>query len=203
MRVRCDRKALLDDASLVAGVTPSRSTRPILQHVLLDATEGGLELLASDLELAIRVQHPAEACEELGSIALPGRKLLEILRESRGTTVDLSTDGPLAILRTTNGQFRLAGESPDDFPEVPTAKEAEFLEVPAGLFRDLAERTEFAASRELGRYAINGILIEVVSGKVFFTRRVTEFPSRQRRMGAGSEPFTVVAIRGLPVKLTA
>src|SRR3546814_9107034 len=45
--------------------------------------------------------------------------------------------------------------------------------------------------------------MDVASFRRFFTRIVTVSPSRQRNVGAGSEPFTVVAMRGLPVKLTA
>src|SRR3546814_5454442 len=44
--------------------------------------------------------------------------------------------------------------------------------------------------------------IEVVSFRRFLTRIVTVSPSRQRNVGAGSEPLTVVAIRGVPVKFT-
>src|SRR5690625_614585 len=45
--------------------------------------------------------------------------------------------------------------------------------------------------------------MEVVSSRWFFTRIVTASPSRHRKVGAGSEPLIVVAMRGLPVKLTA
>ena len=44
--------------------------------------------------------------------------------------------------------------------------------------------------------------MEVATGKVFVTRRVTVVPSRQRNTGAGREPLTVIALRGVPVKFT-
>src|SRR3546814_20871636 len=44
--------------------------------------------------------------------------------------------------------------------------------------------------------------IEVVLFRRFLTRIVTVSPSRPRNVGAGSEPLTVVAIRGVPVKFT-
>jgi DNA polymerase-3 subunit beta len=87
--------------------------------------------------------------------------LASILREAQGETVDLSTDGNVALLRSGRGQFRLSGENPADFPEVAVGDAEQFVELPAALFRELAERTEFAASRELGRYAIDGLLVEL------------------------------------------
>src|SRR5690625_2210685 len=45
--------------------------------------------------------------------------------------------------------------------------------------------------------------MEVVSLRWFFTRIVTVSPSRHRKVGAGSEPLIVVAMRGVPVQVTA
>lgn len=44
--------------------------------------------------------------------------------------------------------------------------------------------------------------IEVGSRRRLVTRRVTVSPSRQRSVGPGSMPLMVVAMAGLPVKLT-
>ncbi len=160
MNVRCDRRALLDVVAVVGGATASRGTRPILQHVLLKAQGSDLELLATDLEVALRCRHVPLLVVEPGAVALPAGMLMAILREAQGETVDLSTDGNVALLRSGRGQFRLSGENPADFPEVAVGDGPDFVEIPAAAFRELAERTEFAASRELGRYAIDGILVE-------------------------------------------
>src|SRR5688572_13094132 len=161
MKVRCDRRALQDLVGVVGGATASRGTRPILQHVLLKAQGTSLELLATDLEVALRCRHQPLMVEEPGAVALPAATLLSILREAQGETIDLSTDGNVALLRSGRGQFRLSGENPADFPEVAVGDSQTFIELPAPIFRELAERTEFAASRELGRYAIDGILFEL------------------------------------------
>ena len=161
MKVRCDRRALQDVVAVVGGATASRGTRPILQHVLIKSQGSELELLATDLEVALRCHHQPLMLEEPGAVALPAGTLMSILREAQGETIDLSTDGNVALLRSGRGQFRLSGENPADFPEVAVGDSDKFLELPAPLFRELAERTEFAASRELGRYAIDGILVEL------------------------------------------
>jgi DNA polymerase-3 subunit beta len=161
MKLRCDRRALQDVVAVVGGVTASRGTRPILQHVLLKATGTQLELLATDLEVALRCRHTPIVIEEPGAVALPAATLSNIVRESQGETVDLSTDGNVALLRCGRSQFRVSGENAADFPEVAVGESQTFVELPAPTFRELAERTEFAASRELGRYAIDGILLEL------------------------------------------
>src|SRR5262245_3122555 len=147
MKVRCVRRALQDVVAVVGGATASRGTRPILQHVLIKSQRAELELLATALEVALRCRHQPLMLEEPGAVALPAGTLMSILREAQGETVDLSTDGNVALLRSGRGQFRLSGENPADFPEVAVGDSEKYLELPAPLFRELAERTELAASR--------------------------------------------------------
>jgi DNA polymerase-3 subunit beta len=161
MRFRCDRKAFLDVIGVLGGVTSGRGTRPILQHVLVKAEGADLVLLATDLEVALRCRHRPLVIEEPGSFCPMAGMLANVLREAQGETIDVSTDGNVAVLRSGRGQFRLSGENPADFPEVAVGEATDFVSLPAPLFRELAERTEFAASRELGRYAIDGILVEI------------------------------------------
>jgi DNA polymerase-3 subunit beta len=161
MKLRCDRKELQEIVGVVGGVTASRGTRPILQHILFKTHGAELELLATDLEVSLRARHRPLLIEEQGTVALPAGTLANILREAQGETLDLSTDGNVALLRSGRGQFRVSGDNPADFPEIAVGETQEFVDLPAALFRDLAERTEFAASRELGRYAIDGILVEL------------------------------------------
>ncbi|MBL8842215.1 MAG: DNA polymerase III subunit beta [Planctomycetes bacterium] len=161
MKLRCDRKELQEIVGVVGGVTASRGTRPILQHILFKTHGPELELLATDLEVSLRCRYTPLLIEEQGTLALPAGMLAGILREAPGETIDLSTDGNVALLRSARGQFRVSGENPADFPEVAVGDAPNFVDLPAPLFRELAERTEFAASRELGRYAIDGILLEL------------------------------------------
>ena len=111
MKIRCDRKALLDRVSLASGVTASRGTRPILQHVLISAANGSCELAATDLEMAIRCSFEPLEVEGEGAVALPAARLLGILRESRGETIDLGTDGQVGTLRASGSVFRVSEEA--------------------------------------------------------------------------------------------
>ena len=51
MKILCDRAALLEAVSVVSSVVPSKTTKPILQNVLLRADSDGISLFATDLEM--------------------------------------------------------------------------------------------------------------------------------------------------------
>ena len=68
LKLACDREQLLHAFQTVAAVAPSRSPKPILQNVKLEATPERVELSATDLEIGIR--HTVEGRRGSGS---PGR----------------------------------------------------------------------------------------------------------------------------------
>ena len=60
MKLRCDRKALQEIVGVVGGVTASRGTRPILQHVLMKTLGTEVEFLATEFK---REDNPRFSCQ--------------------------------------------------------------------------------------------------------------------------------------------
>src|SRR5437899_2337766 len=56
MKLICDREQLLSAFQTAAAVAPSRSPKPVLQNVKIEAAKEGVMLLATDLEVGIRIQ---------------------------------------------------------------------------------------------------------------------------------------------------
>ena len=55
MKIKCDRAKLLDALQTVASVVPVRSPKPILQNVKLEVSKDAAILMATDLEIGIRI----------------------------------------------------------------------------------------------------------------------------------------------------
>src|SRR5210317_178788 len=70
---------LVRELQTVTGVVEKRATLPILANLLLETTEDGLQVGASDLEVTIRGIAKANVVRE-GSVTLPAAKLHEIAR---------------------------------------------------------------------------------------------------------------------------
>ena len=54
MKVICDREKLREGLAIVNSVIPAKSPRPVMENVCLVATDEALELVGTDLEVAIR-----------------------------------------------------------------------------------------------------------------------------------------------------
>src|SRR3984893_18019302 len=74
MKVTVTAGNLGQGLQVVSRAVSSRTTLPILNNVLLQTTDTGLQLTATNLEIGIRQIIPAEVAEEVG-ITVPARLL--------------------------------------------------------------------------------------------------------------------------------
>ena len=101
MKVTIERAALLRALAHVQSVVERRNTIPILSNVLLEAKDGKLALSATDMDLAIREEVPAEvgkAASTTTAAWTPGRTLNVA---SLDLTVDTRADLQTAVACTT------------------------------------------------------------------------------------------------------
>ncbi|MBI82992.1 MAG: DNA polymerase III subunit beta [Planctomycetaceae bacterium] len=166
MKIIADREKLLASFQTAASVAPTRSPKPILQNVKLETTENGSTLIATDLEVGIRLDVPGIQVETTGVVLLPERQFGSILRESTDEKLAIESNDQGTLVRGDRSNFQLASEDPDEFPEVVVFEEEKYHEVPARLFKELIRRTAFATDTESSRYALGGVMLELEEDKV-------------------------------------
>jgi DNA polymerase-3 subunit beta len=166
MKVTCDREKLLAAFQTASAVAPARSPKPILQNVKLEVSADSAIVMATDLEIGIRVVVPGVEAEVPGSAVLPINRFASILRESSDATLRLETDGRGTTVRGERSEFRLSAENPDEFPAVASFSEKKYQEISARLLRELIRRTVFATDNESSRYALGGVLLEMTSDQI-------------------------------------
>ena len=162
MKALCKRKDLLAAFSMVSGVVPARSPKPILQNVkLVSDPELGTTLMATDLEVGIRHKVLGVNAYEPGSAILPTNKIQQILSSSGEDELEVETSEDRIVIRTRSAQWKLPSEDPSLYPEVPDFGATSYHVVKASDLRRLIRRTIFATDVESTRYALGGVLIEL------------------------------------------
>ncbi|MCC6581657.1 MAG: DNA polymerase III subunit beta [Phycisphaeraceae bacterium] len=166
MKVICDRGTLVELLNLTGAVIVSRTPKPALTCVKLEAGETGLTLMATDMEHSLRLRTNKVEVSQPGEALIPADKFTQIVRESVDSTITLEVNQQEAKIRGHDSLFNLYCLPPTDFPPVPSfAGEADF-QIGAGELHRLIRQTIFAVARENSRYAINGVLIERDGNKV-------------------------------------
>src|SRR2546423_14835629 len=82
----CGRQALLSELQMVARAAATRGAIQALAGVRVATTDSGIELAATDTEIALRSSLEASV-EQPGVVLLPARLLVEILRALEGDSV--------------------------------------------------------------------------------------------------------------------
>ncbi|MFG0320240.1 MAG: DNA polymerase III subunit beta [Planctomycetota bacterium JB042] len=167
MRIVCHREALLNGVSIASSVAPSRSTRPILSGVKISAKKKQSVALATDLEIAVCARLAEVIVEREGEVVLTAHTLVEILRSIEAAEVTIDCEGRKCRITSEDAEYELVTDDPTDFPEIGPAGRGG-VSVPRGFLEEMFQRTAFAAARDVGRYAINGVLVEVGGGEIRF-----------------------------------
>jgi len=176
MKITCQRDLLLSAFQTAATVAPARSPKPILRNVKLVSTGSDSLIMATDMEVGIRIDVEGIVVETPGSVLLPVSQFGAILRESTDENLHIETDANGTMVRGDRSEFRLAAENPDEFPNVAAFDEESYHEVPVRLFKELIRRTLFATDAESSRYALGGVLLE------FEEQQITAVATDGRRL---------------------
>jgi DNA polymerase-3 subunit beta len=150
---------------LVQGISERRATMPVLSHVLLNVNKNRIGISATDLETTMSTWSPAEV-SETGSIAVPARKLYEIVKELETGEIEVEEIGNHWVeLRASSSVFKIAGLPSEDFPIIPELHSDNLFSVESALLEEMISKTIFAVSPDELRRNLAGIFFEEAGGK--------------------------------------
>lgn len=164
MKALCHREGLLSACQLAAAAIPSKEVKPILRNIKASAAAGRCTLMATDLEVGVRLEVAGLEIEEPGDAILPAAKLLAILREARDEKLSLEADTAACTVRGASLEYEMPSDDPSHFPDLPTFSDEKYHEISAGTLRDMIRRTVFATADETARYSMTGVLWELDEG---------------------------------------
>ena len=161
MHIDVEREKLLTPVSLVAGVVERRQTLPILGYVLLQAADGSITMVGTDLEVEM-VATVGGKVRESGEATVPARKLLDICRAlPERAELTLTKQGTKVILKAGRSRFTLSSLAPADFPKVEVETFPYTLDIPAVKLKYVLESTAFCMALQDVRYYLNGLYLEL------------------------------------------
>jgi len=146
VKLLVDQKSFLEGLNTVASALPPKTSLPSLSNILLEADGDRLRLSATDLDTTVITLVPATISSQ-GSVALPGKKLLEIVRELSGTDVSISASGARTQISSDKSSFTLPGSSRDSYPSLPSpGSENSRILLPLQSVKEAICRTSYAVA---------------------------------------------------------
>jgi len=162
MKFVADRNDFVGALEWTAGVAEAKATKIELSNVIIKAQSDGLLLLATNLEVGMRVRCPAEV-KQAGEIAVQAKKLLDLAKKLENDDISFSLHEGWMDVAAGTSHYRLVTTHPDEVPSPPEHELSGLIEFPSYVLLEMLERTDFAAANDPARPALSGVLFEMVS----------------------------------------
>ncbi len=197
MRIICSKADLFKGIQTVQNIVSTKTTLPILSHILLETKENQLRLVSTNLETGIECLIPAKILEK-GGITVPARKIGEIVRELPEAEVNLTVKDKIIILDCQRGVFKIAGLGKEDFPKLPQLEEKKSFTLRQDILKEMLRKTSFAVSHDETRRALNGIFFVIKENKLKLVAtdgRRLAYIERRIKIPRGVEGEAIVPVK--------
>ena len=161
MKIICQKINLLKSVNISLKAVPSKTTMPILECILIDATTNQIKFTTNDMELGIETIVDG-IIEEKGIIALDAKIFYEIIRRLPDNTVTIKTDEKLtATITCEKAKFTIPGKSGEDFAYLPLIEKEESLTISQFTLKEMIRQTIFSIASNETNKLMTGELFEI------------------------------------------
>ncbi len=166
MKFVIDKNILLEALTNVTRAIGARTTIPILNGIKFDLTKEGLNLLASDSELTIKVFIPEtdiKKIEKCGNMIIQSKYILEIIRKMPSDVIYFDTEDTSKIkIYTDNNEYNLNCYDINDYPHISLEESKEPIEIKAEVLKSIINETVYAVSTQEVRPLLTGINLKII-----------------------------------------
>ena len=163
MKFTINKTDILDVLSNIQGLTGRKSNLAITETVLIQTTDSGIKIAATDLETGFMGSYPAKVSSQ-GIIAINGRKIYEIVKEFPSNEININEiENHWVEISSAKGEinYHIVGMNPDDFPEIPLIEDVSFLKIESAALKKMIDKTLIiSVATDDRRVHINGIYFE-------------------------------------------
>ena len=161
MKIVCSKSNLVKGVSIVSKAVPSKTTMPILECILIDASTDVIKLTANDMELGIETSIEGDIVER-GIIALNARIFSEIVRKlpDNDVTIETDTDNQ-TMINCEKAKFNIAAQSGEDFSYLPVIEKEDYITVSEFTLKEVIRQTIFSIADNDTNKMMTGELFEI------------------------------------------
>jgi len=202
MKIVLQQQKFESTLALANRISSSKTTLPILSHVLLTTDNGRLKIASTNLEVSVSAYIGAHV-EDEGSIAVPTNLLHNYVQSLAPEKLTLSTEGNSFLVTgaTTSAEFLTMPA--EEFPEFPGVGEQVLLRLSPVRLQEILKKLLFAAATTDSRPVLTGVLFRGTPEGVILVAtdgfRLAELTVEWKDLGA--EPPTESFEMIIPAKM--
>jgi len=166
MKIVCYRENILKAINSVVKAVASKTTKPILEGILIQTNDKEIKLTSYDLEIGIEYVIECDVKEQ-GSTVVNATMFSEIIRKLPDTEIYITlNENNLLEIECEGSLYKLATMKPEEFPELPKIEVENSIELEQGILKNMIRKSIFAVSIDESRPIFTGCLLEVENNKL-------------------------------------
>ena len=161
MKLICSKSELLKSVNISLKAVPSKTTMPILECILIDASSGSIKFTSNDMELGIETLVKGTV-EEKGIVALNAKIFSDIIRKLPDSEVTITTDEKLnTTIVCEKAKFTIPGKDGEDFSYLPVIEKNDRITISQFTLKEVIRQTIFSIAANENNKLMTGELFEI------------------------------------------
>ena len=166
MKIICYKENILKALNSVTKGVATKTTKPILEGILIQTNEKEIKMTSFDTEIGIEYIMECDVIEQ-GSTVVNAIMFNEIIRKLPDTEINITlNENNLLEIECEGALYKLTTMNPDEFPELPKIEVENSIELEQNVLKNMIRKTIFAVSTEENRPIFTGCLFEVENNKL-------------------------------------
>lgn len=170
MKFKINRSILLQNLNNVSKGLSNKPQMPILSGIKIDVKERYILLTASNLDISIQAKISDLQyfdIEEQGTVILPGKYLLDIIRKSASEELLFTSfeENTVKII-ADKSNFTLNTMEKDAFPYLSFEESPNFFNIDAINVKQIIKKTSFATSSSEAKMILTGVSLSAKGPKI-------------------------------------
>ena len=161
MKIISTKSNLVKGVNIVSKAVPSKTTMPILECILIDATTDIIKFTANDMELGIETVVEGNILQK-GVVAIDAKIFSEIVRKLPDNEVVIECDDNLQTTITCEkAKFNISAKSGEDFSYLPYVEKNEVISLSQFTLKEIIRQTIFSIADNDSNKLMTGELFQI------------------------------------------
>lgn len=156
MKFTCTKENINKVLNLACPLASRQGHLPILMNILITASDSGVEIIATNLEIAIKANLRAKV-DEKGSFTVPAKTLLDYINLLSDNQIEFTLKNNELVVKCVGSSTKIKGSPSEEFPVVPEIDEKNVYTISVSSFKEALSKTVIAAAKNEIRPELSGV----------------------------------------------
>src|SRR3989339_163079 len=165
MKISILQENLKNGLFTVAHIASKNVNLPILNNIMIEASNGNIKLVSTNLEVGITSLVRGKI-EKEGGFTVESKVFFDFISLLPNQKVDIELKDNKLLIQSGDYKTTIKGQSTEDFPLIPIINDNDFFEANLEDFRKALTQVVFAVSTSESRIELSGVLFQFLNNKL-------------------------------------